>query len=152
MAFKSSTVIQRSPTEQLRIETTEFKRQPRIDVRTWRMFKGETEFKPTKNGIIVTPDIFEDLIAALTVHGKELPSTVHEMSGVKWVIVRRSEDAAMHKKHVFTSLEEAMLKEPPDGYSIFEVYIEDKAAITKLKRVARRRDSEWKMCKPKNHK
>lgn len=148
-AFLPPTIIPKNPKSQLRIETTMFQNEPRLDIREYRVFDGSTTFKPTKHGVTVLVHNFADVLAAIKRHGAELPSRVVDINtGTKWVIVQRVEDAAFHKKHVYSSEALARAATPPEGYAIFKIKIVD-GSVVKTLRVANRRKGAWSTVVPK---
>jgi hypothetical protein len=142
-AFMPPTIIPKNPRSQIRIETTTYQNEPRLDIREYRIFDGNTTFKPTKHGVTISVHNYADLLAAVQRHGKELPVRVVDIdTGIRWVIVQRQEDAAFHKKHVYTSFELARDAAPPDGYAIFKIKIRDNSVVKTL-RVANRKNGKW---------
>jgi Transcriptional Coactivator p15 (PC4) len=145
--YPAPTILARTSSSQLRVGISIFKDVPRLDIREWRVFPPNKDFKPTKHGLVVPPGQVESLLAAIALHGAELPVKVTEvLDATHWVIVKRDEDAAFHKKNVFKTESEARDKNPPDGYAIFKLQVE-KGTVTRQKRVANRVKQRWVDCK-----
>lgn len=143
MSFSSPTIIHLSDDAQIRIQVTEFKGVTRLDIREYRMFDGNKEFKPTKKGVTFGQEVLALVKSGIEKHGKELPNRVVDIDeGTKYVIGKTAEDAVFHKKHVFGSKEDAKAKTPPDDYKIFKVQIKD-GAVVRQQLLYVRTDGEW---------
>jgi hypothetical protein len=143
MSFSSPTIIHLSDDAQIRIQVNEYKGVTRLDIREYRVFDGNKEFKPTKKGVTFGQEVLALVKSGIEKHGKELPNRVVDIDeGTKYVIGKTAEDAVFHKKHVFGSKEDAKAKSPPDGYSIFKVLIKD-GAVIKQQALLIREDGEW---------
>ena len=143
MKFEKPTIIEKSPTVQVRVGVSEFNGETRLDIREFRIYGDNTDFGPTKQGISLTGDIADAVIAAMQKHRKEMPRRVVDIDeGIRFVIGKTAEDAIFHKKHVYATEEEAREKNPPEGYKLFRVKIEEGAVIRK-KTLAKRVDGEW---------
>lgn len=144
--YLEPSVIERGVTSQLRIAVTEFKDVVRLDLREWRVFPPNKDFKPTKHGVTINPADLEAVMAALVLHGAQLPvQVINVANAVHYVIVRRDEDAAFHKKNVFKTEAEARDKSPPDGYAIFKLKVSG-GAVVRQKRIANRAKGKWADC------
>jgi len=58
-------VINRSPTQQIQIRVNEFKGKRYVDLRTFYLDDKDETYKPTRKGVSVPVENFEDLKAAL---------------------------------------------------------------------------------------
>lgn len=143
MKFQKPTVIEKSPTVQVRVGVSDFNGETRLDIREFRVYGENTDFGPTKQGISLTGDIADAVIAAMEKHRKEMPRRVVDIDeGIRFVIGKTAEDAIFHKKHVYASEDEARGKNPPDDYKLFRVMIE-KGAVVRKKTIAKRAEGEW---------
>lgn len=144
MKFQKPTVIEKSPTVQIHVGVSEFNGETRLDIREFRIYGDNTDFGPTKQGISLTGDIADAVIAAAQKHRAEMPRRVVDINeGARYVIGKTAEDAIFHKKHVYATEAEAMEKSPPDDYKLFKVMIEQ-GTVTRKKTIAKRVDGEWK--------
>lgn len=142
-AFLPPTTLLRNPRSQIRVEANTYQGETRLDIREYRVFEGETTFKPTKHGITVSSHIYEDFLQALQAHGAQLPHRVVDIAtGFRWIVAVRSQDVAFHKKHVYVSEALARGTSPPDGYYIFQVEIRE-GSVVRQRRVAVRKDGAW---------
>lgn len=57
--------IEKNETEQIVIKVANYKGQEYIDVRLWFSLEGETELRPSKKGIILTPEMASQVAQAL---------------------------------------------------------------------------------------
>ncbi len=58
-------VINRSPTQQIQVRVNEFKGKRYIDLRTFYLDEKDESYKPTRKGVSIPVENFEDLKAAL---------------------------------------------------------------------------------------
>ena len=143
MKFQKPTIIEKSPTVQVRVGVSEFNGETRLDIREYRIYGENTDFGPTKQGISLTGEVADAVIAAMQKHRAELPRRVVDINeGTRFVIGKTAEDAIFHKKHVYATEEEAREKTPPDNYKLFRVKIEEGSVVRK-KTLAKRVDGEW---------
>lgn len=143
MKFQKPTIVEKSPTVQVRVGVSEFNGETRLDIREYRIYGENTDFGPTKQGISLTGDVADAVIAAMQKHRAELPRRVVDINeGTRYVIGKTAEDAIFHKKHVYATEDEAREKTPPDNYKLFRVKIEEGTVVRK-KTLAKRVDGEW---------
>lgn len=144
MSFLTPTILSKNPHTQIRVQVSEYQGHTRLDIREYKQFDGNKEFKPTKSGLSIPQELFEVFVAACQKHGKELPRRVVDTpEGIRFVIGKTAEDAIFHKKRLYMTEEEGRSKTPPDGYALFRVKIEQ-GVVVKQKRLANRKGNKWK--------
>ncbi len=57
--------IDRGQGEIIRVEISEFKKEKRLNIRTWYTDKQSGEYKPTQRGVALRPELFEELKSAI---------------------------------------------------------------------------------------
>lgn len=67
-------VINRGQTQQIQFRVNEFKGNNYIDIRTYYFDENSEEFKPTRKGISIPVELYEELKEALTKVEGALPS------------------------------------------------------------------------------
>lgn len=58
-------VLSRSPTQQIQVRLNEFKGKRYLDLRTFYFDEDEEVYKPTRKGVSIPVELFEELKAAL---------------------------------------------------------------------------------------
>ena len=64
--------IERGPTQQIQVRLTTFRGREYLDLRNFYLDEESAEWKPTKKGIAVPVELYDELMAALTEAGEAL--------------------------------------------------------------------------------
>lgn len=63
-------IVEKNPIERIHIEMKEYRKKKYLDIRTYYR-ADDGEWKPTKKGVTIPPDMIEDVIVALQKIEKE---------------------------------------------------------------------------------
>ena len=137
--------IQKSDKTQIRVEQVEYQGRAYVNMREW--YDAGGEYKPTKKGFMVPPEYLEEFIAGLQKMERGVKKPVLKVKAeTVFILAESKEDALMHKKLTYKTVEEAKKKKAPDGFYIFQAEVKNGAVVAAAP-ICKRVEGVWKQKK-----